>query len=73
MEILKEYKKERDGNECRLYDYIILIKLDYQLFLVIHVDTVFGSWTGNPKSSRSEIFTDYNNAIKYMNKLIAKI
>lgn len=73
MKILKEYKKGREGNDCWLSDYIVLIELDRDLYIVVHTDTVFGSWTGNPKSSRSEVFTDYTDALEYMNKLVAKI
>lgn len=73
MKILREYKKGREGNDCWLCDYIVLIELDSDLFVVAHIDTVTGSWTGNPKTSRSEVFTDYSKALTYMNKLIADI
>ena len=73
MEILNEYKKTREGNDCMLYDYICLIRLDYHMYTVIHVDAVQGRWTGEPKSLNGEFFTDYPDALDYMDKLVAKL
>ena len=39
-------------------------------FIVVHTNVVWGSWTGNPKTSNSEVFTDYKEASKYFTKLV---
>lgn len=73
MEILNEYKNGREGNDCWISDYIILIKLDTNLFVVVHTDTVCGSWTGNHKTTRAETFVDYVEAMNYFESIVEKL
>ena len=70
MEIVKEYKLRRDGNECYITDYVYLIHIDSNLYVVNHTNTVYGSWTGNPEVTTTETFDDYNNALDYYNDLV---
>lgn len=71
MEIIKEYKSERQGNECLITNYVCLIKLDNNLYTVVHTESVCGGWTGNPVATKCETFRDYDNAIKYMMAIIS--
>lgn len=73
MEILKECKYTREGNDCLITDYVCLIKLNHHLYTVVHTNEVYGSWTGNPITTKSEAFKDYDDALNYMTKLIRKI
>lgn len=73
MKILNEFKHDHEGNDCWLADYVVLIELCPNLYTVVHVDTVTGSWTGNPKSSESVVFDDYQKAASYMDKLVRSI
>ena len=73
MKILKEYSKESMGNDCWINQYACLIQLDFDLYIVTYTDSVTGSWTGNPKTTSAETFTDYNSASKYMQDIINKI
>ena len=72
MEILKKFRNIREGNECLLVDYIILVSLGPELYTVIHVDTVRGSWTGNYSNISGKTFADYKSAADYMNDFINK-
>ena len=69
MEILQEYKDIRDGNDCLLFNYLGLIKVNHELYVVLHVDAVRGGWTGNPNNAISEVFTDYEEALDRMNDI----
>lgn len=73
MEIIKEYKKEREGNECLIADYVCLIKLDCRLYAVLHTNSVYGGWTGNPITTESKSFVDCEKAAEHMTQLIEKI
>ena len=73
MEILKEYKYTREGNDCLITDYVCLIKLDECLYTVVHTESVYGGWTGNPITTKSEAFKYYDDVLDYMTKLIRKI
>ncbi len=73
MEILKEFKNTHVGNDCLITEYINLIKLDQNLFIVTFTEDILGSWTGNPKTSQVETFTDYDKAFSYMDSLIKRI
>lgn len=73
MKILNEYKGSRTGNECILTDYILFIEVDNQLYVVEHINTVWGGWTGYQSNSRTEFFTKFDEANKYQKKLIREI
>ena len=73
MEILKECKYTREGNECLIIDYVCLIKVNHNLYTVVHTNSVYGGWTGNPITTKSEAFKDYDEALNYMTTLIKKI
>ena len=73
MEILKECKNTHEGNDCLITEYISLIKLDQNLFIVTFTEDVLGSWTGNPKTSQVDTFTNYYKALNFMNSLIKKV
>lgn len=73
MKILNEYKGSRTGNECILIDYILFVEVDNGLYLVEHIDTVQGGWTGYQSKSRAELFTKFDEADKYQKKLIKEI
>ncbi len=73
MEVLKECKYTKEGNDCLIKDYVCLIKLDYHLYAVVHTNEVCGGWTGNPIITKSEAFKDYDDALDYMTKLIREI
>jgi hypothetical protein len=62
MEILKTHTYSREGNDCWISDYVTLIRLDTHLYIVTHTDAVTGSWTGNPKTTDSFTFGDYDSA-----------
>ena len=72
MEIVKEYKCGREGNDCYITDYVYLIHIDSNLYVVNHTNTVYGSWTGNPKITINETFDDYYKALDYYNDLVTK-
>ena len=72
MEIVKKYKYGREGNDCWINDYVYLIHIDSNLYVVCHTDTVCGSWTGNPKTTTSETFDDYYKALDYYDDLVHK-
>jgi hypothetical protein len=73
--ILAEYMKTQVGHECLIHNYLCLIqlKLDVNIYTVIHVVAVEGDWTDEPKSSKSNIFTDYESANKYFSMLVDDI
>lgn len=73
MEIIKEYKNEREGNDCLITDYVCLVKLDYHLYTVVYTRSVYGGWTGNPITTKSESFKDYGDALNCMNVLVGKL
>ena len=64
MEIMKEAKWSREGNDCWLTDYCCIIRVDSNLYIVLHVDKVEGSWTGNPISSNSTEYKNYDDALE---------
>ena len=70
MKLLGEYTHKREGNECLITDYICLVKLEYDLYLVTHTEKVYGGWTGNPITTESATFEDYSSAADYMNTFI---
>ena len=63
MELLKEYTFERYGNECLIKDYIYLIRLDYDVYLVTRTTAITGSWTGNPITTYCDHFRDLADAL----------
>ena len=73
MKIIKEYKNQREGNECLITNYICLIELDYHLYLLTHTESVYGGWTGNPKTTQTNIFENYDDALTCMAILITKL
>jgi hypothetical protein len=73
MEILKEFKNAHEGNDCLITEYISLIKLDQNLFIVTFTEDIFGSWTGSPKTSNVDTFINYYKALNFMNFLIKKV
>lgn len=73
MEIIKEYKKERCGNECLIKDYVCLIKLNNNLYVVIHTESVCGSWTGNPKNTKCATLEYYDDALRCMMIIVSKL
>ena len=72
MEIIKKYKCGREGNDCYINDYVYLIHIDSNLYVVNHTNTVYGSWTGYPKTTNSETFDDYYKALDYYDDLVHK-
>lgn len=70
MEIIKKYKLGREGNDCYINDYVYLIHIDSNLYVVNHTNAVCGSWTGNPIITRSETFNDYYKALDYYDDLV---
>ena len=70
--IIKEYKYGREGNDCYINDYVYLIHIDSNLYVVNHTDTVYGSWTGNPKTTNSSTFDNYNEALEHYEALVNK-
>ena len=73
MEIIKKYENRKEGNDCLITNYICLIKLDYHLYLLTHTESVYGGWTGNPKTTQTRIFEDYGDALICMVTLIGKL
>ena len=73
MEILNSLKYPHEGNDCMIYDYVCLILLDSHLYLVTHTEQVYGSWTGNPTTTKCETFEDYNDALDYMDKIVKEL
>ena len=73
MEILKEFKNTHEGNDCLITEYVSLIKLDQNLFIVTFTEDVLGSWTGSPKTSNVDTFTNYYKALNFMNSSIKKV
>ena len=73
MEILKEFKNTHEGNDCLITEYVNLIKLNRDLYIVTFTKDVLGSWTGNPKTSQIETFTDYDKAFGYMDSLVKEV
>lgn len=70
MEILNQVTLKREGNDCLITDYINLTKMDHCLFVVNIIEAVSGSWTGDIKTFRTEIFTDYETALNYFKKQV---
>ena len=70
MELLKEYKCERHGNDCLIRDYICLIRIDHDLYIVNKVTSVIGGWTGNPVDTYCEHFQELDKALECMNEYI---
>ena len=73
MEIIKEYKKEREGNLCWIADYVCVIKMNNSLYTVVHTNSVRGSWTGNPITTESKRFEKEEEAMEYMAQIVEKI
>lgn len=71
MEIIKEYKSERQGNECLITNYVCLIKLDNNLYTVIHTESVCGGWTDNPVTTNCTTLKDYDESVKCMMKIVS--
>mgnify|MGYP003302051657 CR=1 FL=1 len=74
--ILTEYMKTQVGHECLIHNYLCLIQLHLDtnlLYIVTHVVAVEGDWTDEPKSSKSNIFTDRESANKYFSMLVNDI
>ena len=73
MELLKDYSTTRVGNDCLIRDYVSLIRMSDDVYSVIHVNSVFGGWTGNPVKSSSEVFPNESSATNYMNEIISRL
>ena len=73
MELLKTHEHIRPGNDCLLSDYVCLIRLRHDVYLVTHTSCVQGSWTGNMQSTSTKTFDSHKKALKYTNALINAI
>ena len=73
MEIVKEYKYGREGNDCYINDYVYLIHIDSNLYVVNHTNAVEGSWTGNPCDTNAYTFRDFKSAVSCYNELCEKV
>ena len=73
MEIIKEYKDEREGNECLIANYVCLIKFNDNLYVVVHTESVYGGWTGNPTNTKCATLKYYDDAIRCMNMITSKL
>lgn len=73
MEILDSYDTDRYGNDCLIAEYIALIRVTYGIYIVIHVTSVIGGWTGNPLETRYGNFREYGEARAYYDELYEHI
>ena len=73
MEILDSYNTDRYGNDCLIIEHIALIRVTYGLYIVIHVTSIIGSWTGNPVETRYGNFREYSEARAYYDELYEQI
>ena len=73
MQIISEYKTDRQGNDCWITDYICLVELDRNLFLLTFTERVQGTWTGDVKTTKTSIYTDYHEALLAMKLIINKL
>ena len=69
MKLLGEYTHKKEGNECLITNYICLVQLEYDLYLVTCTKEVYGGWTGNPITTTSKIFREFDSASEYMDVL----
>lgn len=72
MEILNQVTLKKEGNECFITYYIYIVRLDYHKYITFITEAVSGSWTGNPITTNFETFTDYPDALEYIDKLVEK-
>ena len=73
MEILNHFEVKKDGNECLITDVVALIRINHDLYIVTHTDSVWGSWTGNPCDTDAYTFRDFSSAISCYNELCEKV
>ncbi len=69
MEIMKEAKWSREGNDCWLTDYCCIIRIDTELYVVLHTKRVQGGWTGNPISTNTVECKSYDHALEVMRSI----
>lgn len=72
MEIMKEAKWSREGNDCWLTDYCCIIRIDTEVYVVLHIDRVQGGWTGNPISTRTVECKSYDDALEVMRSICVR-
>lgn len=68
MEIIKEYKMERYGNEYLITDYVCLIELDYHLYVIIHTKSM-----GNSTDTKHATVKYYDDALRCMMMIVNKL
>lgn len=73
MEILNNIEVKKEGNDCLITEAVALIRINYDLYVVIHTDAVDGSWTGNPCDTYTYTFRDFSSAISRYNELCEKV
>lgn len=73
MEILDSHSADRHGNDCLITEYIAFIRVTYGIYIVMHITSVIGSWTGNPIETRYGNFREYSEAKAYFNELYEQI
>lgn len=73
MEILDSYDTDRYGNDCLIAEHIALIRVTYGIYIVMHVTSVIGGWTGNPIETRYGNFHEYGEARAYYDELYEQI
>lgn len=71
MELIQQFKGERYGNDCIIYNYIALIKLDDSLYLFTNTEKTVG-WFYR-EETYTELFTDRKAAEKYTKKRIDRL
>lgn len=72
MEIMREAKYGRAGNDCWITDYCCIVRFDKDLYVLILANTVYGSWTGNPKITTTKEFDNFDEADKCMFSICEK-
>ena len=73
MELLNEYSTTKIGNDCLIRDHVALIRMSDDDYSVVHVNSVFGGWTGNPCTSKCEVFCNDTSAKEYFDTLVRRL
>ena len=73
MEILDSDNTDRYGSDCLIAEYIAFIRVTYGIYIVIHITSVTGGWTGNPVETRCVNFREYGEAMAYYDELYEQI
>ena len=71
MRILQIYKTSKEGNDCLIKYYIMLVMVDDDYYQTIYSERTVGSWIPDEhlRYSRTNNFPDLDSATEYYRKL----